>query len=115
MNVAAGPLLDLSQRVHHAWVGTRVGALEALVPVGGIDYTGALGGVLLHSHVGAICGIALGYVLKKQRQETTLCKLNIVVVLHCCHQHYTTIEIISIMTELSCQMLHEHFLGIQTE
>lgn len=67
VNIAAGPLYHLPQRVHHAQVGPRVASLETLVPVRRRDYTTHLGGMWLHPHVGAVRGIALGDVLYMER------------------------------------------------
>lgn len=67
VNVTAGPRGHLPQRVHHGRVGPRVGALEALVPVGGRNDAAALGGMLLHAHVRLVRGVALRNVLKQDK------------------------------------------------
>lgn len=66
MNVTTGPLLHLPKRIHHSRVGSRMSALEVLVPVGGRNYTTTLGRMLLHPHVGSKSGIALRYVLNNE-------------------------------------------------
>lgn len=59
VNVTAGPLLHLSQWLHHTWVGSWMSAWEVLGYVGGGSYTATLRRMLLHAHVRCICGIAL--------------------------------------------------------
>lgn len=51
VNITTGPLLNLPKRIHHSWVGSRMGALEVLVPIGGRNYTTTLRRMLLHPHV----------------------------------------------------------------
>lgn len=51
VNVTTGPLLHLPKRIHHSRVGSRMGALEVLVPIGGRTYTTTLGWMRLHPHV----------------------------------------------------------------
>ena len=66
VNVTTGPLLHLPKRIHHSRVGSRMGALEVLVPIGGRTYTTTLGWMRLHPHVWSIRGIALRYVLNNK-------------------------------------------------
>lgn len=71
MNVAAGPWGHLPKRIHHGRVGSRVGALEAGVPIRGRNDAGPLGGMLLHAHVRLVRGIALRNGLKQNKDSVT--------------------------------------------
>lgn len=67
VDVTTGPLRNLPQRIHHSRVGSGMGSLEVLVPVGGGNYTSTLGRMLLYSHVRSICCVALRYVLSSDK------------------------------------------------
>lgn len=69
MDVTTGPLLYLSQGIHHSRAGSGMIAREVLGYVGGGSYTTTLRRMLLHAVavMWCICGIAL----KRNKQEAT--------------------------------------------
>lgn len=67
VDVTTGPLWNLPQRIHHSWIGSGMGSLEVLVPVGGGNDTSTLGRMLLYSHVRTVCCVALRYVLSSEK------------------------------------------------
>lgn len=56
MDVTTGPLVHWPQRIHHSWVGSRMGARYVCVSIEGGSYTTTLGRMRRH---GCIRGIAL--------------------------------------------------------
>lgn len=70
VDVTTRPLRNLPQRIHHSRVGSGMGSLEVLVPIGRGNNTSTLGRMLLYSHVRTVCCVALRYVLSGDKSNT---------------------------------------------